>query len=287
MATRDFEQWLNTFTDTVSTWGYYTDFQKVYNRVDKIKIALNILNSLLGSKNIEEDFKYILSNYPETLKCIPILLAKRESEIVIKSSEKDYYFNFKKPNYTIDEYCLFMRKNGLFDLLEHHIINNLYDYVTGVEVGLDSNARKNRTGKTVEKLIEAFIQKAGFDKDVNYFSQFSKSEIEAKWGLDLSKLSNNGTSEKVFDFVVKTDNQVYGIEVNFYTGHGSKLNETARSYKTITLEANEIDGFTFVWITDGKGWHDAKKNLKETFDVLEHIYNINDLNNGIMHHIFK
>lgn len=286
MATRDFEQWLSTFTDTVATWGYYTDFEKVYNHVDAMKIELNILNSLIGSKNIEEEFKTILTRYPETLKCIPILLAKREKEIIIKSPEKDYYYNFKKMNYTIDEYCLFMRKNGLFDLLENHIINNLYDYVTGVEVGLDTNARKNRTGDTMEDLVESFIQEAGFIKDVNYFSQFSKSKIEEKWGMDLSKISNDGTTEKVFDFVVKTENQVYAIEANFYSGGGSKLNETARSYKTITLEADEIDGLTFVWFTDGQGWKTAKRNLQETFDVLEDVYNINDLKNGIMSKIF-
>lgn len=282
MSTRNFEQWLSTFTDTVATWGYYTDFEKVYNHVGNMKIELNILNSLIGSKNIEEEFKNILIKYPETLKCIPILLAKREKEIVIKSSEKDYYFNFKKMNYSIEEYSLFMRKNGLFDLLENHIINNLYDYVTGVEVGLDTNARKNRTGETMEDLVESFIQAAGFVKNINYFSQCSKSKIEENWEIDLSKISNDGTTEKVFDFVIKTDNQIYGIEVNFYSGGGSKLNETARSYKTITLEANEIDGFTFIWFTDGQGWKVAKRNLQEIFDVLEHVYNINDLKNNII-----
>lgn len=277
MANRSFEQWLSTFTDTVETWGYYTDFEKVYSHVDEMKIELNILNSLIGSKSIKDDFKNILTKYPETLKCIPILLAKREKEIIIKSPEKDYYYKFNRMNYSIEEYCLFMRNNGLFDLLENHIINNLYDYVTGVEVGLDTNARKNRTGTTMEDLVESFIREAGFEKDVNYYAQCSKSKIEEMWGLDLSKISNEGTTEKVFDFVIKTDNQVYGIEVNFYSSGGSKLNETARSYKTITLEAAETDGFTFVWFTDGQGWNTAKRNLQETFDVLDNIYNINDL----------
>lgn len=286
MAKRNFNQWLNTFTDTVASWGYYTDFEKVYRNVEVMKVELNILNSLIGSKNIEEEFKNILTRYPETLKCIPILLAKREKEIIIKSPHKDYYFNFSKMNYTIDEYCLFMRKNGLFDLLENHIIKNLYDYVTGVEVGLDTNARKNRTGKAMEDLVESFIQKTGFTKDVDYFSQFSKSEIENKWKIDLSKISNDGKTEKVFDFVIKTDNQIYAIEVNFYTGGGSKLNETARSYKNIAFETDEIDGLTFVWFTDGQGWKKAKRNLQETFDVLEHIYNINDLKNGVAKNIF-
>ena len=282
MANRNFEEWLDTFTDTIATWGYYIDFEKVYNHVNNIKVELNILNSLIGSQNIEEEFRSLLTKYPETLKCIPILLAKRENEIIIKSPENDYYYNFKKMNYSIDDYILFMKKNGLFDMLQNHIINNLYDYVTGVEVGLDSNGRKNRTGNTMEDLVESFIKEAGFIRDETYFKEMYKSAMEEKWGIDLSKISNDGKSEKRFDFVIKTDNQIYGIEVNFYSGGGSKLNETARSYKTITLEANEIDGFTFIWFTDGKGWNSARKNLQETFDVLDYVYNINDLKNNII-----
>lgn len=282
MVSRNFEEWLSTFTDTVATWGYYTDFKKVYNHVDDIKIELNILNSLIGSKNIEEEFKALIIKYPEILKCIPILLAKREKEIIIKSPENDYYYNFKKMNYSIDDYILFMQKNGLFNMLQDHIINNLYDYVTGVEVGLDSNGRKNRTGHTMEDLVESFIQEAGFVKNESYFKEMYKSAIEERWGIDLSKISNDGKSEKRFDFVIKTDNQIYGIEVNFYSGGGSKLNETARSYKTITLEANEIEGFSFIWFTDGKGWYSARKNLQETFDVLDDVYNINDMKKGII-----
>ena len=287
MTTRNFEQWLGTFTDTVVTWGYYTDFEKVYNHVNEIKVELNILNSLIGSKNIEDDFKLLVSKYPETLKCIPILLAKRDKEIIIKSLDKDYYFRFDKMNYSPDEYALFMKNNGLFDLLQNRIINNLYDYVTGVEVGLDTNARKNRTGHTMEDLVESFISDAGFVKDVSYFKEMYKSSIEEKWGLDLSELSNDGKMEKRFDFVIKTDKQVYGIEVNFYSGGGSKLNETARSYKTIALEASRINGFSFVWFTDGKGWTSAKRNLQETFDMLDNIYNINDLKNDIIEKVMK
>ena len=93
--------------------------------------------------------------------------------------------------------------------------------------------------------------------------------------------------EKRFDFVVKTSNMIYGIETNFYGSGGSKLNETARSYKTLALETDTIDGFTFVWFTDGKGWTSARNNLEETFDVMEHIYNIKDLENGIINEVFR
>ena len=282
MEKRNFEEWLKTFTDSVATWGYYTDFEKVYKHVNELKIELNILNSLIGSNNIEQDFRNIVSKYPETLKCIPILLAKRESEILIRTPKKEYNFNFKKMNYSVDEYVEFMDRNGLFNLLKNHLVNNLVDYLTGVEVGLDSNARKNRTGHTMEDLVEQYIIQAGFIKNSTYFKEMYKTDIEKKWGIDLSAISNNGKTEKRFDFVIKTNDQIYGIEVNFYSGGGSKLNETARSYKNIALEAEGIDGFSFIWFTDGEGWHSAKKNLQETFDVMDNIYNINDLKNNIM-----
>ena len=180
-----------------------------------------------------------------------------------------------------------MEKTGLFELLEKHLINNLVDYVTGVETGLDSNGRKNRGGHLMEDLVESYIQKAGFTKNETYFKEMYIHEITNRWGIDLSAISNSGKMEKRFDFVVKTDTMIYAIETNFYSSGGSKLNETARSYKTLALEADTIDGFSFVWFTDGKGWTSARNNLEETFDVLENIYNIKDLENGIMNLIFE
>jgi len=284
---RNFNEWLKTFTDTIATWKYYTDFEKVYLNVDKIKIELNILNSLIGSANIENEFKKIVAKYPETLKAIPILIAKREKEIKITDVNQNYLFNFRNPNYSIDEYVFFMRETGLFDLLQNHMIHSLVDYVTGVEVGMDTNGRKGRTGDAMEDLVESYIIKAGFVKGVTYFKELNLSAIEEKWGLDLSNISNTGKSEKRFDFVVITNNSLYAIETNFYNSQGSKPNETARSYKTIALESQNIDGFTFVWFTDGKGWLPSRHNLEETFDVMENIYNINDLKNGIIYKVFK
>jgi type II restriction enzyme len=252
-----------------------------------MRIELNILNSLVGSKNIEQDFKDILERYPEVLKCIPILIAVRLSEIPILKDSVNYVYKFNSKNHSNDEYAQFMREIGLFDLLENHIISNLVDYVTGVEVGLDSNGRKNRGGHLMENLVESYIVKTGFTKDVDYFKEMYIHEITQKWGIDLSAISNQGKTEKRFDFVIKTNNMIYGIETNFYASSGSKLNETARSYKQIAQEVNTIDGFTFVWFTDGVGWHSAKHNLEETFDTMEHLYCIYDLEHGIIKNIVK
>ena len=279
---RNFNTWLSGFRDTISDYAYYVNFEKVYRNVDAIKVELNILNSLIGSKDIEKDFEVLLKKYPETLKCIPVLLAVRANEIYTIDGDGEYTYNFKKPNLSIEQYKVFMRKTGLFDLIANHVINNLVDYATGVETGLDSNGRKNRGGHLMENLVESFIQKAGFIKEVTYFKEMYIHEITEKWGIDLTAISNQGKMEKRFDFVIKTENMIYGIETNFYASGGSKLNETARSYKQIAQEAATIDGFSFVWFTDGKGWNSAKHNLEETFDVLPHVYNIDDLENGII-----
>ena len=138
----------------------------------------------------------------------------------------------------------------------------------------------------MENLVEKYIVAAGFKKDVNYFKEMYLKDIEAKWNIDLSALSNQGKAAKRFDFVVKTDKMIYAIETNFYASGGSKLNETARSYKMLSLEADIIDGFTFVWFTDGIGWKSARGNLRETFDVMDTIYNIEDMENGAMEKVF-
>lgn len=285
---RDFSTWLSGFRDSIADYGYYIDFEKVYCNVDRVRLELHLLNSLIGSKNIAEDFQTLVSRYPETLKCIPLLLAVRENEIFCQNENGGYLYQFdlrkipQNARLPVEQYAYFMEQTGLFDLLQNRIIGNLVDYVTGVETGLDSNGRKNRGDHLMENLVEGFIQKAGFVKGETYFKEMYIHEITAKWGLDLSAISNQGKTEKRFDFVVKTPGMIYGIETNFYSSSGSKLNETARSYKTLALETDTIEGFTFVWFTDGKGWMSARNNLEETFDVMEYLYNIKDLEDGII-----
>lgn len=285
MIDRNFEKWLEKFRASISSYDYYIDFEKVVRNVEEIKVELNILNSLIGSKTIEEDFERIITKYPETLSCIPLLLAVRGNEIYAQDEEGAFLYHFKKMNYEVGQYKIFMRKTGLFDMIANHLVNNLVDYALGVETGLDSNGRKNRGGHQMEDLVEKYIQAAGFVKNSNYFKEMELAEIEKKWGIDLSALSNQGKAAKRFDYVIKTEKQIYGIETNFYGSGGSKLNETARSYKMLSQEADTIDGFTFVWFTDGIGWKSAKGNLRETFEVMEHVYSIDDMEQGIMQKI--
>lgn len=286
MFKKNFAEWFNSLTNNIVDYEYFVDFNKVYQDIEDIKIELNIMNCLIGSKNIENDFEKLFIKYPEIRKCIPILLATRQNEIEIIDNNKKLEYDFK----TIDDVETlkkFMNKTGLFDLISNHIINNLVDYVTGVEVGLNSNARKNRIGHLMEDTVEKYIQKAGFIKNQTYFKEMYLQDIERKWKIDLSKLSDLGNITKRFDFVVKTKNCIYAFETNFYSTHGSKLNEITRSYKLLAERSRDISGFNFIWITDGEGWGHCKNNLKDVFYILDNLFNLNDLKQDKLIQVLK
>lgn len=280
---RVFSDWLATFRPSINGYNYYVDFPKVKDNVEAVKVELHMLNSLIGEADIEGAFDALVCKYPTVIKCLPILLAVRGNEIYCQDEKGAVNYKFSKNQMTVDEYKYFMRKTGLFWLIGSSGVKNLYDYCLGVEVGLDSNGRKNRGGHQMEDLLESFIKKT----NVEYYKEMYLAEIEKRWGIDLSAISAEGTTTKRWDFVVKTQSKVYVLETNFYTSGGSKLNETARSYKMIAEEAKQCDGVEFVWVTDGAGWKSARKNLNETFDVMDNLYNISDLENGVLDTLFK
>ncbi|MDD7319449.1 MAG: type II restriction endonuclease, partial [Prevotellaceae bacterium] len=207
MSNRDFNEWLSSFRSSIANYGYYIDFEKVHRNIELVKIELNILNSLIGSENIEADFENLVKKYPEVLKCIPLLLAVRANEIYCQDENGGFLYEFNLKDIPAgntnfyNKYKYFMRETGLFNLLENHIINNLVDYATGVETGLDSNGRKNRGGHLMEDLVESFLIKAGFIKNETYFKEMYIHQITNKWNIDLSAISNKGKMEKRFDFV--------------------------------------------------------------------------------------
>ena len=279
---RDFDEWFENLKSNINGYDYYVNFYKIKRKVELVKVELNILNSLIGSKDIESEFEDILRRYPQTLKCIPLLLAVRSNEIPAQDIDGSFVYHFDTMNYSIEQYKQFCRKTGLFDLISTHIINNLVDYALGVETGLDSNARKNRGGRQMEILVERYLQQTGFVKDKDYLVESRLNRAVSDWGINLSGHDNTNIARKKFDFLVHADHQVFGIETNFYASSGSKLNETARSYKLLGQQSLGIENFTFIWITDGYGWSKSKASLKETFNSLETIYNLRDLEDGLL-----
>lgn len=281
---RSFKELITNLKKTIVDYSYYVDFKKILKNIENYKIELNILNSLIGSKKIEKDFLNIIKKYPKTLKVLPLLLAVRKLEVPI-FDKKITVFNFKTKNMSDDDYLKFMKKCGIFNLINSNKIKCLFDYVLGIEVGLDSNARKNRTGKIMEKTVENFIKKT---KHIEYYSEMTQENILKKYDVNLNKLSTKQKiMKKKFDFVVKTTNHLYLFEVNFYNSGGSKLNETARSYKLLSDNIKKLEHVSFVWVTDGVGWRSATNNLKETHDKIEHLYTLKDLEEGVLLKIIK
>jgi type II restriction enzyme len=286
---QNFSDLIKNLRDTIADYKYYTDFEKVFRNVNGIKVELNILNSLIGSNQIESDFIHIINEYPKTLKVIPLLLAIRKNGNTVPVLDgRLLNFNFSRRELNDKDYIRFMKESGLFDLLENSKIKNLFDYVTGVEVGLDTNARKNRTGTTMENIVEGFIKMTDYE---SYKKEMTKNEIKGLYGIDLDLYLTSEESlkiaEKRFDFVIKTSKKLFVVETNFYSGGGSKLNETARSFKSLAKDFHDNKDVIFIWITDGVGWKTARNNLRETYDVMEHLYTLTDLENGVLNKVIK
>ena len=202
MIDRNFDEWFSHFRETIYGYDYYTDFRKVYDNVQYVRAPLNAMNALLGSKNLDRDFKALVKDYPAVLRCLPILIAVRESEMTVLDNHEEISYDFYRPNQSVEQYLEFMKGTGLYDLIQQHRINNLFDYVTGVEVGLDSNARKNRGGHTMENLVESYLRKIG----VKYHKEMYLADVQSRYGINLESISNMGKTQKRFDFVVESRN---------------------------------------------------------------------------------
>ena len=273
MDKKDFDSWFSGFKESICDYTYYVDFSHVIERSNQFEYLFHKMDSLIGSDNIREEFKELVASNPEILQCIPILLAVSYDNIFILKDTEVYEYKFDPPNYPIEHYVELMDKTGIFNLVSNKYISSFHDYVIGVCVGLESNARKNRTGKKMESIVERYIVESGME----YYTQMKVNDIQKKWNLDLSPISNKGKTVKKFDFVINHNGTVYAIEVNFYNRNGSKPNETARSYKLIAEKSRNIPNFEFVWITDGWGWKSAKSNLIETFESMDNLFCIRDL----------
>lgn len=263
MAQITIDEFLKPLKTTHFALGDYVDFHKVATNVDKISLKLHQLNYLIGKENMGNAVRQLWNENPKTFSVLNILIAVRDaskkSALESDGSIKSIDSYFKSP----DEIVKFLDETGLTKLLKSKQIKNLVDYVFGVEVGLDSNARKNRSGHIMENLVATILHqhKISFKREISY-SFFQ--EIKEVLGKD----------KKRFDFVIETPTTTYLIETNFYSDGGSKLNEVARAYSELASKINAVPGYEFVWITDGKGWLDARSKLEEAFNHIPSIYNL-------------
>lgn len=279
-----FEYLISNFKSTIRTYDFFVAWGKVLGNVGKIEVALNILNTLIGKEDIENVLKSLIKEYPEVVPVIPFLIAVRGNDIKIAGVGGDIEYSFSKSKeYSeeeIDKIVYFTKKCGLLKMLSDKNIKNLVDYAVGVEVGLDTNARKNRSGITMENLVEGYISAICSKYGYKYLAQATENKIRAEFGKEV----NTDKADRHFDFAIDTGSKLYLMEVNYYGNGGSKLKSVAGEFGNLFgLVKNKRTGF--IWITDGEGWLTAKHPLREAFEHIDYIMNINMLEQGLLEEI--
>lgn len=265
-----FDLFISQLRETNATLDFYCDFPKIAKNVADIEISLNTLNYLIGKDDLRTAVQALWDRDKRVFEVMDILIATR------KKDGKKYIDNDGSMHLihslfsSVDGVMKFIEGTGLDKVFKNKEVKDLVDYVFGVETGLDTNARKNRSGEITETLVARIFDNAG----IKYRQQVSSKEFPA-----ISEVL--GVDQKVFDFAITTKNKTYLIEVNFYSGGGSKLNEVARSYTDVAPKVNGVPGFEFVWITDGEGWISARNKLEEAFAAIPSIYNLTTISEFI------
>lgn len=267
---KDFDAFMSQLKETNATLDFYCDFKKIAKNIDDIAISLNMLNYLIGKEDLRAAVESLWKRDKTVFDIMDILIATRKKDNKMFFDGAGRFRKVHSLFQSIDGIMEFLEGTGLADVFRNQEIKDLEDYVFGVETGLDTNARKNRSGEITESFVARLFNNAG----IAFRQQVSSNEFPAVAAV-------LGVDQKIFDFVITTNAKIYLIEVNFYSGGGSKLNEVARSYTDIAPKINAVDGFEFVWITDGIGWNSARNKLQEAFVTIPSIYNFTTINDFI------
>lgn len=266
-----FNLFMSQLRETNATLDFYCDFPKIAHNMAEIEISLNTLNYLIGKENLREAVEALWNRDPRVFDIMDILIATRKKDDKKYIDDDGSMHSIHSLFSSVDGVMRFLEGTGLDKVFKNKEVNDLVDYVFGVETGLDTNARKNRSGEITETLVARMLANAG----IAYHEQVSSKEFPAVATV-------LGADQKVFDFAITSKGKTYLIEVNFYSGGGSKLNEVARSYTELAPKVNNVSGFEFVWITDGIGWNSARNKLEEAFAAIPSIYNLTTIQEFII-----
>lgn len=292
----DSDERLNAFLSTLSvtnrTPEYYVNWEKVERETRKFELELNTLNYLIGKEDIYNESLMLFTKQPELLKAIPSLIASRDKLLDILIIDNRDNMSFEKLNFSkidrarIVDYVVFAEQSGLLDFLQNKANRSLVDYVYGVEAGLDSNARKNRSGTTMEGILERHVAKIAKEQGLEWKAQATALFIKSKWNIEVPV----DKSERRFDVAVysKELHKVWLIETNYYGGGGSKLKAVAGEFTELSqFIKSSKDDVDFVWVTDGQGWKTAHLPLLEAFGHIQNIFNLSMLKEEFLYELFK
>ena len=267
---KDFQRFMSQLQETNQTLDFFCDFKKISQNVENIKLSLCILNSLIGAKDMRSAVETIWNRDKTAFNVMDILIAVRSEGKKVVLDKIGNCVVLDSMFKSVDGVMEFLDDTGLTEIFQSRRITNLVDYVFGIETGLDTNARKNRSGHVMEGIVKHIFD----NNNIKYRQEVYSSE----WP-EITKVL--GDDEKRFDFVVKTTGKTYLIEVNFYSSGGSKLNEVARAYTDLAPKINSVSGFEFVWITDGIGWKSARNKLQEAYNNIPSVYNLTDISDFV------
>lgn len=264
-----FRIFMSQLIETNATLGFFSDFDKIAANVDAISMKLNQLNYLIGKEDMEKTVYALWDENPKVFSVLDILIAVRTSDkkkAIARNGQIQLIENFFKTPAGVVEY---LEDTGLKQVFQDKRVTNLVDYVFGVETGLDTNARKNRSGDIMGNRVADLFQESGIE---------FRREV---YSTEFEEMKCLGEDRKRFDFVIEATDKTYLIEVNFYSGGGSKLNEVARAYSELAPKINQFDNYEFVWITDGIGWKNARNKLEEAYYAIPSVYNLTTIEDFI------
>lgn len=283
---------LESLSITNRTPEYYVNWNKVDRETKKYELELNTLNYLIGKDDIYSEALRLFTKQPNLLKAIPSLIASRDRVLDILTIDNDDNMSFEQLDFKtidtsrIDDYLKFIEQSGLLNFLQQHANRSLVDYVYGVETGLDSNARKNRSGTTMEGILERHVSKIAQEQNLEWKAQATAQFIKEKWGITVPV----DKSERRFDVAVysKEKHKVWLIETNYYGGGGSKLKAVAGEFTELSqFVVTSDDAVEFVWVTDGQGWKTAHLPLAESISHITNVFNLEMLREGFLAELFR
>ncbi|MBP5544044.1 MAG: type II restriction endonuclease [Kiritimatiellae bacterium] len=267
---------IDTLVPTIHRSDWFVDWQRIKANVAPHVRELALLNTVVGSENIERDLAALIADYPKVLRVMPLLLASREHSFDVMVDAKNLIverFDFEGKSPTKDDVasCIrFLRDSGLLGILSDRRIKSIADYYFGIEVGLDSNARKNRSGELMESLVENFVVETAGELQAEYMAQATAAKVKSAWDFNLMM----DKSERRVDFAIFKDDHLFLVETNFYGGGGSKLKSTATEYCEMFERYSAQHNVDFLWITDGFGWKGTQPPLREYCRKADYLLNL-------------
>lgn len=268
------------FVGTLQTYydrDYYVDWSTVYANTKRYHRELLLLSSLCKETDKEKAARELLRDYPQIIPALPILIGNRGSVLIMEdpAAARVTTYEFTKPDAhnldsEVERYTHFLLTSGLIELLNH--IGSVPDYVTGVEVGIGTNGRKNRGGECGIRAVNPFIIKA----EVALPGMLSKYQASYDFLKQQGCFLPTLLEGVIWDWAFWTGHEPRRFvvaEVNHYGGSGSKPAEVARDYAARQPMLDNAN-VGFVWLTDGLGWLKMRTPLRMAFDSIHYLINV-------------